>query len=92
MKDYLPVSLNKISEIIKDFPTNEFTTADIICKYSGGFFSNVGTPASYSLNAQFGKLLQRNSNVLKITNIPPKVEIKDDIGRKTKSSVWQKNT
>ncbi|MBK6915298.1 MAG: hypothetical protein IPH11_17145 [Ignavibacteriales bacterium] len=92
MKDNIEVSVDRIKVIITGFKNEIFTTAEILRVYSGGFYSNVGTPAYYSFNAQFGKLLKRNAKVLNITEIKPKLEITDDIGRKTKSSRWQSNT
>ena len=89
MEENIGVNLNRIKAIIKRKGDSIFTTADILREYSGGFYSNIGTPAVYSFNAQFGKLLKRNESVLKITEIRPKMSIIDDNGNKTTTSQWK---
>ena len=91
MDEKIDVSLDRIKSIIKKM-SGIFTTADILREYSGGFYSNVGTPAVYSFNAQFGKLLKRNEGNLKIKEVLPKLDINDDNGHKTKTSKWKLNT
>lgn len=90
MDERIDVSLERIKGIIDEFETSEFSTADVIRGYSGGFFSNTGTPAFYSFNAQFGKLLKRNAVELMITEIASEVSIKDDCQKPTSTSIWAK--
>ncbi|RTR35887.1 hypothetical protein EKG38_24555 [Shewanella canadensis] len=92
MDEIIEVSVPRIQEIIDAFDASEFSTADVLREYSGGFYSNVGTPAHYSFNAQFGKLLQRNCESLRITENRNNVSIKDDNGHKTSTSFWRKFT
>ncbi|MCB9211788.1 MAG: hypothetical protein H6609_20695 [Ignavibacteriales bacterium] len=61
MEEAIPVSLKRIKKIISNFKTNTFTTVDVLRKYSGGFYCNLNTPAIYSFNAQFGRLLKNIS-------------------------------
>lgn len=92
MDEQIEVSLKRIKIIIDKKMGETFTTADILREYSGGFYSNVGTPAVYSFNAQFGKLLKRNESKLKIMEVLPKLNVNDDNGHKTKTSKWKINT
>lgn len=92
MKEQIEVSLDRIKIIIDEKMSRTFTTADILREYSGGFYSNISTPAVYSFNAQFGKLLKRNESKLQIKETRPKVPIKDDNGNNTKTSKWELNT
>lgn len=89
MKEQIEVDLERIKNIIKDFDNNPFSTINIIEKYSGGFYSNIGTPAYHSLNAKFGKLLKRNEDNLGITQINKDVADKDNNGHITKTSIWR---
>lgn len=92
MDEMIEVSLNRIGEIIAGFPSDaEFTTAQVIKEYSGGFHSNLGTPAYYSFNAQFGKLLMRNKDNLGISPMQTSMAIKDDSEHPTTTSVWRRN-
>ena len=91
MNEQIEVSLDRIKIIINK-KGGTFTTADILREYSGGFYSNIGTPAVYSFNAQFGKLLKRNESKLQIKEVLPKVNVNDDNGHKTKTSMWELNT
>lgn len=92
MVEQIEVSLDRIREIISAFDINSnFSTADVIEKYSGIFVSNIKTPAYYSFNAQFGKLLKRNEITLEIHEIEKEHSIKDGIGHKTKTSQWRRN-
>jgi hypothetical protein len=88
MDEQIKVSLYRITTIINEKMNNTFTTADILREYSGGFYSNIDTPASYSFNAQFGKLLKRNEKKLQIKEVSSKVYVIDDNGHKTKTSKW----
>tara|TARA_R110002049_G_scaffold49267_2_gene141143 strand:+ start:1659 stop:1937 length:279 start_codon:yes stop_codon:yes gene_type:complete len=92
MDEDIAVSTNRIRQIIDAFGTSEFSTADVLREYSGGFYSNVGTPAQYSLNAQFGKLLQRNREAFRIREERSNVSIDDDNGHRTSTSFWRKFT
>ncbi|BDA61035.1 hypothetical protein [Shewanella xiamenensis] len=92
MNEKIEVSIPRIQEIINDFGSAEFSTADVLRGYSGGFYSNVGTPAYYSFNAQFGKLLKRNSEALGITEIQSNVTIPDDNDHTTSTSFWRRST
>ena len=89
MEESIQVSLDRIRSIIATFGSAPFTTADVIRQYSGSFCSNTGTPAYYSFNAQFGKLLKRNENELSIMEIQKDFGIKDDHGHSTSTSIWQ---
>ena len=92
MDESIKVSLTRIGEIVDSFGGREFTTADVLRVYSGGFYSNNSTPPHYSFNAQFGKLLKRNAEYLGITEIRSNERIKDDNGHQTSASVWQRKT
>lgn len=85
--DQIDISIDRILELLPE-TGQQFTTADVIRWYSGGFCTNVGTPAYYSINAQFGKLLQRNHHVLRIEETEPNVPITDDHGHPTSTSRW----
>lgn len=93
MDEQIEVSLDRIKEIISAFDiSSNFSTTDVIEKYSGIFVSNIKTPAFYSFNAQFGKLLKRNEIALEISEIQKEYPITDGIGHKTKTSLWRRNT
>jgi len=91
MNEAIEVSLDRIKAIISALSADEFSTADVIRKYSGGFYSNLETPAYYSFNAQFGKLLKRNDKYLGIFQVAESAYIKDDNGHSTSSSTWRVN-
>lgn len=91
MEEQIAVSLDRIKIIIEKMD-RPFTTADILREYSGGFHSNIDTPAFYSFNSQFGKLLKRNECKLKIKETRSTVSTKDDNGNKTSTSEWELNT
>ena len=91
MDETIEVSLDRVRAIIQTISSDEFSTGDVIREYGGGFFSNKNTPAHYSFNAQFGKLLKRNMGPLGIREIAANVPIKDDRGHETRSSVWARN-
>ena len=92
MDEKIKVSLRRIGAIINLIRGSTFTTADVLRKYSGGFYSNIGTPAVYSFNAQFGKLLKRNEDLLNISKVNSGIKIKDDNSHRTKTSKWRKDT
>jgi len=89
MDERIEVSLSRIGAIINSIRGSTFTTADVLRQYSGGFYSNIGTPAVYSFNSLFGKLLKRNVGVLNISEVNSGVKINDDNGHPTKTSEWQ---
>lgn len=89
MKENIEVSLERIQQIVESYNEKEFMTAEVIRDYSGGFYSNKDTPAYYSFNAQFGKLLKRNELSLRIVEVQSDVRTKDDNGHPTSTSVWR---
>lgn len=92
MNEKIEVSIERVQEIIDTFNGQEFKTIDVIKEYSGGFYSNKNTPAYYSFNAQFGKLLKRNEANLNIFEVEKNVRVKDEAGHSTSTSTWQANT
>jgi len=86
----IEVSLDRLRTIIAAFEVPEFSTDDVIRGYCGGFFSNTGTPAYYSFNAQFGKLLRSNEAALGIEHLLADQPIKDDRQHATSSSTWRR--
>ena len=92
MDERIDVSLERVRNCIQKLDRNEFTTADVIRKYSGRFCSNIGTPATYSFNAQFGALLKRNESQLGIVEIASNEAIEDDHGHNTTTSRWRIST
>lgn len=68
---------------------SEAHTSDIIREYMGGFLSNKGVGAHLSWNAQFGKILAANANLLGIEEISADQSVVDDLGHKTTSSKWR---
>lgn len=91
MPESIPVYLERVEKILNEFRrSNNKTvlTSDIIKKYSGGFYLNINTPAAYSFNALFGKVLRRNEKLLSIEVDVLDVPIDDDLGRKTKTARW----
>lgn len=91
MEENIEVSLVRIREIISNFENDTFFTSDVLRAYSGGFYSNIGTPAVYSFNAQLGKLLKRNRQELNIDETETNVKIEDDNGHQTSTSKWTRN-
>ena len=83
------VNLRRIESCIEEFGSDEFTTVDVIRKYSGCFCSNLETPPGYSFNAQFGKLLKENAPRLRITEIKSHRSINDDHDHPTNTSWWR---
>jgi len=92
MDEKIDISVERVRNCIQELNRNEFTTADIIRKYFGRFCSNIGTPATYSFNAQFGALLKRNESKLGITEIARNEAIKDDHDHNTTTSRWKINS
>lgn len=89
MDETIEVSLDRIRSVIALLPNDRFSTCDVIRGYCGSFCSNHETPAFYSFNAQFGKLLKRNEVSLGIVEIEKETPIKDDYGHQTKTSFWR---
>ena len=92
MDERIEVSLTRIESCIEALGGHEFTTADVIRQYFGRFCSNLKTPAVYSFNAQFGKLLKRNETRLKIIEIASNENTEDDHGHPTTTSRWRVGT
>jgi hypothetical protein len=92
MDEKINISVERVRNCIQALNRKEFTTADIIRKYFGRFCSNIGTPAIYSFNAQFGALLKRNESELGIVEITRNEAIKDDHGHNTTTSRWKINS
>ncbi len=92
MYEAIEVSLDRIGAIISRFREGEFSTIDVLREYGGGFYSNAETPAYYSFNAQFGKLLKRNAETLGIEEVRQNADGKDDNGRNTTTSIWRRAT
>jgi hypothetical protein len=89
MDEKIDISLDRIRNCIQEINRSEFTTAEVIKKYFGRFCSNIGTPATYSFNAQFGALLKRNETLLDIIEIASNESIKDDHEHNTSTSRWK---
>lgn len=66
---------------------SEVKTTEIIEKYMGGFHSNEGVPAGDSWNAQFGKYLQANAGLLRVTHVASSQHVEMH-GRPTTTSIW----
>jgi hypothetical protein len=90
MEDFIRVDLDRIKEIIDHFRErqNSIFTSDVIRKYCGGFFSNVGIPANKSFNAQFGKIIKKHDEFLGVKELSADVPLKDDKGNPTTASKW----
>lgn len=86
----IDVSLDRIRSIIDELPADGFSTGDVIRAYSGVFCSNLNTPAYYSFNAQFGKLLRRNESNLGIKQIAESHPATDDLAHPTRMSIWRR--
>lgn len=92
MDEEIRVNLARVKEIIFTFDIgSKFSTADIIEKYSGTFTSNINTPAYYSFNAQFGKLLKRSEKFLEISEVGANQPTKDCHGHDTTTSIWRRD-
>lgn len=89
MTERIDVNLDRIRSIIDELP-DDFSTGDVIRAYSGVFCSNLNTPAHYSFNAQFGKLLKRNESNLRIRQITESHPTTDDHGHLTSASIWRR--
>ncbi|WP_252176317.1 hypothetical protein [Endozoicomonas sp. 4G] len=92
MKDQININLDRVKSIIDSFDSTYFNTTEVIRSYGGGFFSNKETPASYSFNAQFGKILKSNEDQLGIVEIKNNQPVLDDNGHGTSASVWAKRS
>ena len=83
-EDSIPVCLDRLKEKIQEFGDKEFSTIDVLEKYSGKFAKNDKTPGAYSFNALFGKLLKRRAEFLGIEETA-----KDVNERSTMTSKWR---
>ena len=92
MDERIEISLTRIESCIEALRRDEFTTADVIRQYFGRFCSNLGTPAVYSINAQFGKLLKRNETRLRIIEVAINESTEDDHRHPTTTSRWRVST
>ncbi|WP_415243813.1 hypothetical protein [Zhongshania sp.] len=93
MDEVIEVSLERVEKIIDGFGADDFSTVAVLREYCGGFFSNKETPAYYSFNAQFGKLLRRNEERLGIVQVESAASETDDRVPpvKTTTSIWRRN-
>jgi hypothetical protein len=89
MDERIEVSTERIGECICNLNKKEFTTADVLREYPGRFCSDTNTDVNYSFNAQFGKILSRNQDKLKIKKLAADIKIQDDFGNQTTTSKWQ---
>ncbi len=90
MKDSININLERVKSSIESINSSTFSTADVLRYYNGNFNSNKNTPATYSFNAQFGKVLKSNEGNLGIKELISNQNIQDDNGHNTTSSIWQK--
>lgn len=90
-QDIIRVDLTVVKRIIDGYRRHRKTiyTSDVIRDYCGGFYSNIGIPASRSFNAQFGKLLKANSAFLGTKEVAANTSIKDDLKHPTSASKWE---
>ena len=89
MDERILISLDRIEQCISALNTSSFTTAQVIREYMGHFCSDRQTPAAYSFNAQFGRLLSRNAERLGIVMIAPNESVQDDHGHPTTTAEWR---
>ncbi len=93
MTDHIAINPTRLVEVLDEMRRNGATTAlttDIIDKYMGGFHSNEGVPVVDSWNAQFGKYLKSNREVLRISENKAGVRVKVN-GVATSASKWNLN-
>jgi len=85
--------VGQVWDIQRSDISNEFSTVAVVREYCGGYFSNKETPAYYSINAQFGKLLKRNERRLGISQVESEASETDDRVPpvKTTTSIWRRN-
>ena len=91
MNNQIAVDLKEVTNAInriRSRPASEALTSDVIREYMGGFYANVGVAVNISWNAQFGRILSSNSELLGIKEIKSGQRIKDDCERETTSSLW----
>ena len=90
MDECIPISLERIRRCIAELgDCRDFTTAQVIREYIGHFCSDRQTPAVYSFNAQFGRLLARNTERLGIAMIATDERICDDHDLPTTTARWR---
>ena len=93
MDECIPISLERVEHCIAAVDGRcGFTTAQVIREYIGHFCSDRQTPAVYSFNAQFGRLLARNRDRLGIVIIATDERITDDHGHPTTTARWRRAT
>lgn len=91
----IPIDQGELLRIIDEFRREaapkaaKILTKDIICKYSGGFYSNENIPAARSINALFGRLLMDHHEELGIRQLRVAVSIQDCNGNHTTCSEWE---
>ena len=91
MDECILISLERIRRCIAELgDCREFTTAQVIREYIGHFCSDRQTPAAYSFNAQFGRLLARNTEQLGISMIAIDERIRDDHDVATTTARWRR--
>jgi hypothetical protein len=81
MKDFIEVDICKVEDIIEGLRKSGRSliySSDVIRAYCGGFFSNLGISPAQSFNAQFARILARNSSVLGISKRRERVSVRDD--------------
>jgi hypothetical protein len=87
--DWLKKKLYEIREELEQRGQSTFTTADVIRKYSGRYCTNTIIPAVYSLNAEFGRYLGRNSVKLGIELTGRELSVEDDLGQPSTAAEWR---
>ena len=85
---YWPHLASTIAVLRRD-GSRVFLTTDAIRLYMGGYFKNARKNPRVSLNAQFGRMLQRRMTELGIELERTGVSVKDDLRRRSKSAVWR---
>jgi hypothetical protein len=90
MDECIPISLERIERCIAVLDDCcGFTTAQVIREYVGHFCSDRQTPAVYSFNAQFGRLLARNRDRLGIVMVAADERTTDDHDLPTTTARWR---
>ena len=83
------LTIEKAKRVIDSFGEREFSTADFIRELSGEFRSERDTPASQSSNAECGRFLSKNREVLGIAEVDTGHSVRDDDGRRTTTAIWR---
>ena len=93
--DGLPIELDAVRELIRQLAPNvgdEFTTIQIIERYSGGYHINRGVAPARSLNAKFGKYIRRHEAELDIESADPTERSVLLEGSPTTTAVWRRKS